>query len=232
MAKISFTTHAVEQFISRHASEMSFAEARAYLEEHGPRASRMREKTCLGQQQWQLQEPRCVLVIKGDRREGLVCVTVLPTKEMYGGMTEDELEILREAAEAHPPVSPKGAYNFKEAIKAPSVRKTKGPPTLEEVQRSSPKAARADEVIRLHQLMVERAIKADEARERHHREQMNTNHLRLKNCLRASLRYLLQNASKGDALALEILEEIQATEPGLLTEGFIGLTGEVPRGTQ
>jgi hypothetical protein len=182
----------------------------------------MREKTCLGQQQWQLQEPRCILVIKGDRQDGLVCVTVLPNKELYGGMTEDEWEIIQEAAERHPPISPKYADNYKDTYRG-AIKKSKSPPSLEEVRRSSPKAAQADEVVRLHQLMVERAIKADEEKTRRHFDRIHDDLGRTKKCLRAALRYLLQKAATGDKLALEIAEEIQAVEPGYVTEGFIGL---------
>ena len=78
--RFDFTDHAVARFIERHAPSMTISDARLLLAEAAPRAARLRTKTYGGQERWQLDEPRCILVCK--REEGLiVCVTILPPQD-------------------------------------------------------------------------------------------------------------------------------------------------------
>lgn len=59
---------------------MSESEAGRFLEEKAATAAHLKERTMLGQQQWQIEDPHCVLVMKQDGRK-IICVTVLPEPE-------------------------------------------------------------------------------------------------------------------------------------------------------
>jgi len=99
---IGFTNHAVVRFVDRHAPQMSFEEAAAHLREVSADAVQLRERTLHGELQYRINDPRCVLVVKRDRRlHELVCVTVLPEREVGGGLTEAEAEIVNEWLEEH-----------------------------------------------------------------------------------------------------------------------------------
>ena len=77
MTTIEFSDHAVQRFVARHAPTMSFADGRRFLE--AAKLVRCRERSVLGQELYEVPEPRCFLVVKRDRRMGIsICVTVLP----------------------------------------------------------------------------------------------------------------------------------------------------------
>ena len=90
------TSHAVERFISRHASHMAFNEAKAFLERSSLKAAPLKERTIKGDFQWQIEDPYCILVMKKDfQSKDWVCVTVLP--EPQGStIPEHEMDILRD----------------------------------------------------------------------------------------------------------------------------------------
>jgi hypothetical protein len=212
-----FTVHAIERFIERHAPELTYDEARKYLEENAEQASRLRQRTVLGQEQWQIAEPPCVLVVK-TTHTGRVCVTVLPAPEHFGGITEDEMEIIREASARLPPIE----------VPPPSPPKPKGPPpkvekppSRKDVSKSLPQEpVRAAHVAQLHQKIVELAIVREKERTLRHESRNEATIDRQKICLRAAVRYLLNKADT-DPLAKQICEEIQAQDPYLLTETFL-----------
>ena len=92
---ILISDHAAHRFIKRHAPEMSFHEAKSYLREKAPEATPLKEKTIKGSPQWLLEDPRCVLVMRNDRRQRLiVCVTVLPEPEGVP-LTAEEMAFFR-----------------------------------------------------------------------------------------------------------------------------------------
>lgn len=79
LSEISFADHAVEQFVKRHAPHMSVVAARQYLEQHAGQLRHVKERSLLGQELYELADPRCLLVVKRDRRMNCsICVTVLP----------------------------------------------------------------------------------------------------------------------------------------------------------
>lgn len=59
---------------------LSYEEAKNFLIENLPKATKLRTKSLNGQEQWQMDSPRCVVVTKRDRGE-IVIVTVLPEPE-------------------------------------------------------------------------------------------------------------------------------------------------------
>jgi hypothetical protein len=67
---------------------MSESEAGRFLEEKAATAAHLKERTILGQQQWQIEDPHCVLVMKQDGRK-MVCVTVLPEAEGCESIEDD-----------------------------------------------------------------------------------------------------------------------------------------------
>lgn len=81
MKGAKITVHAADRFIQRHAPHMSLQEARNFLHRASIRSNRLKEKTQKGQFQWEISDPRCVLVIKFDKNEP-ICVTVLPEPEI------------------------------------------------------------------------------------------------------------------------------------------------------
>lgn len=97
MAKLSITDHAISRLIERHAPGLTFAAARELIQERAQHAQRLETRTVLGDMQWRITEPDCILVVKRDSERsraagrkhrnrpgmhgagGLVVVTVLPT---------------------------------------------------------------------------------------------------------------------------------------------------------
>jgi type IV secretory pathway VirB10-like protein len=220
MARILFSDHAVERFIERHAPEMSLEEARQHLENEGQRAVRLRERTILGQEQWELQNPKCILVIKNSDDAGRVCKTVLPNRQTYGQFTEDELEIIREASELYPPIRPIEASNHVPKQKPPPTP-AKKPPPVKKIAACLPKKQPPEQAVEVHRLLMERARQKDEEKTRRHFNKMDEQISKQKRCIRLALRYLLRRSAEGDGLALEICEAIQEVEPGFLSEAFL-----------
>lgn len=68
---------------------MSESEAGRHLEETAATAAHLKQRTVFGQQQWQIEDPHCVLVMKQDGRK-IICVTVLPEAEGFDDVMEDE----------------------------------------------------------------------------------------------------------------------------------------------
>lgn len=95
-APVVITEHAVSRFVKRHAPQMSERAAKRHLERAAETAAHLKEKTILGQHQWQIEDPHCILVMKQDGRN-LICVTVLPEPEMPGISMEDGVLFVRRA---------------------------------------------------------------------------------------------------------------------------------------
>lgn len=74
------TRHAVDRFVQRHAQHLTAEQALEHLLREAPRAAHLKARTILGHQQWRLENPDCVLVMK-EARGRMVCVTVLPEPE-------------------------------------------------------------------------------------------------------------------------------------------------------
>lgn len=99
MAKLAITDHAISRFIERHAPGLTFAAARDLIEERAQHAQRLETRTVVGDMQWRITDPDCILVVKRDSERGraagrkyrdrpgtqgaggLVVVTVLPVVE-------------------------------------------------------------------------------------------------------------------------------------------------------
>jgi len=112
--KLAFTEHAVDQFVKRHApSFILLSEARRVLEEDGEAAAPMKERTCLGQEQFRClvrasmsampEMVEVIFVIKRDRNTA-VCVTVLPAPEPTNAdkFYEEATEAVVTARESRP----------------------------------------------------------------------------------------------------------------------------------
>ncbi len=212
-AQISFSDHAVERFIERFAPELTPLQARAYLEEEGLRAVRLKTHTAMGQEQWELQEPRCILVVKNSYDIGRVCKTILIHQENFGGWTEDEMEILKEASERLPPIP---VPEWKPPVK-PAPKPSPPPPTVRQLAKFRP----PPEAVELQRILTARANERDRAKTERHFNRMDETINKQKRCLRSAVRYLLAKAAEGDHLALQIAEQIQEVESGYLTEAFL-----------
>lgn len=98
--RLIITHHAVEQFIERHARDLTFKQARQFLIQNAPGAAPLKQKTLRGDQQWQMEDPKCVLVMKQDRKiKAHVCVTVLPEAEGLDEISDEELYRIMEEGE-------------------------------------------------------------------------------------------------------------------------------------
>ena len=93
---IQFTPHAIQRFVERHAPEMDLRSAEEHLVQI--EATRLKERTVSGDIQYQIEDPRCLLVVKRDPRcnPDLICVTVLPCRSNKHEWTEEENEIAAE----------------------------------------------------------------------------------------------------------------------------------------
>lgn len=108
MAKLAITDHAISRLIERHAPGLTFAAARELIQERAQHAQRLETRTVLGDMQWRITEPDCILVVKRDSERsraagrkhrnrpgtqgtgGLVVVTVLPTVEQLWPEGDEE----------------------------------------------------------------------------------------------------------------------------------------------
>lgn len=205
---VAVTHHAVDRFVERFAPEMSHDEARAHLEAKAAGAARLSTRTMLGQEQWKIEGPACVLVVKRDRGGPPVVVTVLPDPERFAWrLTEGEEEILREWAERVATLAPRPAKGPKPGPPAPP-RKPSMP------AKSHP----------AYEAMVsqnEAAKKRHEEKTRRYLDQQGAELGKLKGALAVALRALVGAAASGDRAAFAALEEVQAREPGYVTEAFL-----------
>ncbi len=214
MSRVVITNHAADQFVRRFAREMSLGEALAHLSAKARFAARLKARTLLGQEQWAIDGPACVLVIKRDRPSGdAVVVTVLPDPERFRWrLTEGEVEVLREWAERVAelaPARPKGP-----AHKPP--RPPQHPPMP---PKSHPAYAA---MVAQH----EAAQKRYEEKTKRHLDGQGATIGRAKAALGVALRALVAAAAAGDRGAFEALERVQQIDPGYVTEAFLrGIKG-------
>lgn len=87
LTRVQITGHAAERYVKRIDETLTVTEALALLEHLAPTATPLRQRTILGQEQWQLHEPKpCVLVVKrDDGYGGAVVVTVLDAPAVPDG---------------------------------------------------------------------------------------------------------------------------------------------------
>lgn len=208
----SITPHAVERFVQRHAPAMSHRQARAYLEEKAPHAARLKERTIKGDQQWQLHDPECVLVMKRDfRLRAWVCVTVLPEPEGTA-INDEEMEILRnhlydqmasgliDEDVAERVLAAADGSN----LMAPSVDREA------ELQRINQEKAIWNRIVNVMAARL-KALSRQEAQAVHDEDNK-------KNLIEA-LRYLINNIQGSDYDYL--LERVEEIDPSLVSEAFL-----------
>jgi len=233
---IAFTHHSIERFIERHAPSLSMAEAERHLLEAS--AVRLRERTILGQLQYQIDNPRCVLVVKRDHRmrPDLICVTVLPERENSKGWSDDEEAIRNEwlADQAEKKVkrdlahrglltepSPRSAA-LKQPVKtAPPAP----PPALPKIELPrDPEQARI--VANLQALALATSLEREREKTKRHEITERNNNVVLKRCLRIVLSDLVARSARGDATALQISELVQQVRPEFLMGDFLRVETE------
>lgn len=226
MATVQITDHAVERFVERHAREMTLSEARTYLETHVCQAVPVKERTILGQTQWVLPDPKCVLVIKHDPKlRAPVCVTILPNVE---GVVVDDLD-LHEEDLPFPALLEREQEKALAAIKKVASTIPKVPETIDltVASRGTVKARPLPSMPRhtpINDILALQRVVAKKEAERTKRHMAKTNDQveKQKTIIRASLRYLLGRAAEQDKQAMAILEAIQLIEPGMVTTAFVG----------
>ncbi len=219
MPLMVFTSHAVDRFIERHAPEMSCDEALEHLDRAAQQAVRLNAKTLLGQEQWEMTEPRCILVTKHDQRQGIhVCVTVLPSPERFGP-SEDELELMREAAASLPPLL---KLEPVPESPPPKLKKISPPPPRKEPKASPPAIlAKREEASRTHALVVAAGMVRQQEKTARHRLTVERDVDRYKEAIRLAVRFLVSLAAEKDPDAPLVLAQIQSVDPYFVTEGFI-----------
>ncbi len=200
MPRFGFTEHAIDRFIERHAPDLSRKEARKCLEETALKAVRLKEKTINGESQWML-EDGIILVTKRDGGE-TVCVTILP--EPYRrGPREEELEMMREYAEANlPPIT------GEKREKAPH------PNELKQFMTS----ALSDKQLRkmLHIYRLDAAKEKQRQKTIRHLDHQAKEIEKMRTVSRISINALVSIDPNHPAL-----EEIRAIEPIFLTQSFL-----------
>jgi hypothetical protein len=239
-ADIFFTHHAVERFVQRHAPESSQADAAAHLARVD--ATRLRERTILGQLQYQVENPRCVLVVKRDPNcsPDLVCVTVLPERENARGWSEDELAIRNEwlADQAERKVARDVAHatlltedsargHKPTPVPAPASPQSKPQPSPVPPRITLPRdPEQARIVAELQTLALTTSIEREREKTKRHEMTEFHNNVLLKRCLRIVLADLVSRAARGDAAALQISELVQQVRPEFLTGDFLRVEEE------
>ena len=218
---IGITHHAVDQYIKRHARELSFHEARAVLEASVPTAVKLKEKTHTGQEQWRIEELGIVLVTKRDQGE-YVCVTILPSFDP-ARMTPEELERLEEyqlriheeaealrkqlpdlQAKVVTPPSVKPAFFTKEQARMVEASRVQ----IQELGR------------KIEVLNIERSIILAQAKTIRHVLTTESTVAKNKKALRAAIKFLMNHASQHPEAAAETITAIREADPGLLTPEF------------
>lgn len=224
---ITFTPHAIERFIERHAPGIGMDEA----EQHLRRASavRLRERTILGQLQYQVDEPRCVLVVKRDprMRPELVCVTVLPERENSRGWSEDEIAIRNEwlADQAEKKVKREAARPAAAFLEKPP-RVAPDPPKVAPAICLPRDPEHARLVAELQTLALTTSIERERQKTKRHEATELHNNVVLKRCLRIVLADLVGRAVRGDEAALQISELVQQVRPEFLMGDFLRIETE------
>jgi hypothetical protein len=245
MPRMAISEHAVERFVERVAPDWGYVKARHHLEERCESAVRLPRKTLLGQYQYELDDPRCVLVVK---REGgddvLTCVTILPPRTPNGEspLTEIEEELLRELAErpkprtANVPPSkkhwrPQDLRSFLTLQRQRLEWEGVALREAEKTERVRLETRQASETTKQRALAIEKKREARKAARAsvinggpkgasekilRHLATREEDARRYKTALRAALRYLVTCAG-----AEAVLAEVRAIEAGFLSEGFL-----------
>lgn len=230
MSNLQFTDHAIERFVKRHAPQMTMAQARAYLEAHGPTATPVKERTILGQYQWVLPDPKCVLVVKHDPRlRAPVVVTILPNVEVIDSEEDEEPHVPFRGIVAEQEAAAKALKAIQKA--ALTLPKAKGPIKLETRDRGTPRPAPNPPTLQAlprnpkeqaHLVEIQRlALQRQQEKTRRHLDTVNEQVIKQKTIIRCAIRYLVRKAAEEDGEALSILEAIQRIEPGMITRGFL-----------
>lgn len=220
---IWFTRHAVERFIKRHAPGMSEAEAIAHLV--AAQAIPLKERTLLGQQQFQIENPRCVLVMKRDhhsKRTGKrICVTVLPDRQNSFGWREDEQGIVNEW------LADKAASEVKAQVTKANAAPYVPVKRQEPAPKPPPKVAlpvdleHARLVAEQNRVLVEASVARDRERTLRHEATERENRSRGRECLRVALTYLTARAAAGDDDAAEVMGAIQEMNAEFVSSEFL-----------
>jgi hypothetical protein len=116
MARFGITDHAISQFLHRVQPGMLPHRVFGAMQEHAATATRMKQTTFSGQTMYRVESPLHAYVVKNDRAQGPICVTVLGPKELSrydaGGMSalspevQAELDGIVESVEHPVPAAP------------------------------------------------------------------------------------------------------------------------------
>lgn len=213
MPRIGFTEHAIDRFVERHAPELSREEARNFLAEAAQSAVKLRQKTYSGQFQWQVEDSGIILVTKRDAGED-VCVTVLPQPEQHG-ISEEEMELMREYALVQPSVPPPAPQRNKQGFFG-----TKKAPVAAEGSQQIFTLSKKQVRQLLHVRHLEVAKVRQVEKTKRHFDKQAEEISKTKRALRVAIRFLLNNAWDQPDAAKQAIIDIRAIDPGFLSEGF------------
>jgi hypothetical protein len=214
--RLGFTTHAVDQFIRRHAPHLSHDEARATLEAAAPGAKKLREKTLKRDTQWEIPSLGIILVTKEERGEWVV-VTVLPSPNAPAPLPPlDFDDCLPRVVAPEPPKPPPPPV----ITLAPAW--TREAPKVELPPDPTPSRKELEARIRCLENEVAQAQRSREIlREKtaRHTEMTDREASEARHALRLALRWILAYAHPAETV--ELFEQIRALNPSFLDEAFI-----------
>jgi hypothetical protein len=220
--RLGFTTHAVDQYIRRHAPGLSHDEARATLEAAAPGARKLREKTLKRDTQWEIPSLGIILVTKEERGDWVV-VTVLPSPNAPAPLPPLDFDdclprvvALAPPGPLAPPAPKKKAPSHPEGrIRALELELAQARQAREEDRQ---RAQRQREIDLAH---AHRAREKDREKAKRHAEYMEKERAVARHCLRLALRLVraVEPDHERDVEALHA--EIAAVYPSFLTDAFL-----------
>lgn len=213
MPELVVTNHAVERLIRRYFPEMDPSNARKYLEDRIGDATPLKEKTILGDDQWQLTDPDMVLVMKREPNKR-VCVTILPEPETLG-IPEDEMDIIRDRM-----LDDDGLRTIlreeRELVRQLGLELSSGQRMHLEQMRVKVErdAAKARRTIAKQYLSNNEATK----RQQHRAERAESRNQTLKDALRLVMKHLL---IRGDDESLDVVRRVGDIDPDFMSRSFL-----------
>lgn len=221
------TKHAIDRFLGRTGAEMTERLARIALLKEAEGAAPLKERTDRGDAMW---KAPCGLILITKREKKRDWIVTVVTEEESGRISEEELELLREAAANLPtlpaPKRQSGAAHWlqeREHLEA----KLRALKLANAELRKDSSAADADrlrkEVRNLHAALnklrqeTKGVTESPRLRQYRHAHLMEADREAAKRCLRAALQALRGLISKEEAE-----DYIRGCDPSLLSDGFLG----------
>lgn len=238
MIPFKITSHAIERFRQRFVPDMTHHDAMRQLYALAPYATKLEEKSPLGQDMWTIDPPGVILVCKTDPTVGVVAVTSLTAR--MKGPSQDDIAELEDAARRNmvAPVAPdplvawtrpakvrKTAEELAQGIVARDLRNAKqiaeAAERKKELGPRLPKCTTGERQ-RKH---FEALLLAERAKRTTHVDHVQCELDKIKRCLRSLMRASSSYVGIDSAIT-ESWDAIAGESPGLVTARFLGPKAE------